>query len=200
MRKEHSRRWAARLVCAGLAAILAIGALQILTAGASPGRDVAASKPSPFDWGGTQSQPVAPQSAGHAAFAALKVRIAAHPWPALASPLAHIAAGAGTIVQSGLAPFPGFVFRGQNRWYEVKNGATIIVYAGAMGQDATQGEVIVEQASAGYHTIAGPFVYRTPVKTGAVHVTGASGERLTLQAANGASIVFDMASRGFAAS
>ena len=49
--------------------------------------------------------------------------------PASLSPLPHRAAGAGTIVQNGQAPFPALLYSIQNHWYEVKGGVTVIVSA-----------------------------------------------------------------------
>lgn len=119
--------------------------------------------------------------------------------PVAFSPVAHRPAGAGTIVHNGQAPLAAILYHVENHWYEVKNGATIIVYAGAERQNPAQGMVVVEIASAGYTHVAGPFIYRTPTRAGSVHVASASGEQLTLAAANGSSVVFDVPSASFMA-
>lgn len=113
------------------------------------------------------------------------------------APLARIPAGAGTIVQNGQAPFAAALYHIENHWFEVKNGQTIIVYAGMERQNPAQGVVIVEIASGDYTHVAGPFVYPTPRQNGSVHVAGATGERLTLANTQGATATFDVAHSAF---
>jgi|SRR5581483_9174787 len=112
--------------------------------------------------------------------------------PGVAQSPSHRAAGSGNIVESDQAALPGLAFLGQNYWVEVVNPSTAIVaYAGQDRNDLLQGVVVVVAT----HTP--PVTYPTPAKAGAVHVVDASGERLTLQAASGATFIFDVASRTY---
>ncbi len=104
-------------------------------------------------------------------------------------------AGAGTIIETGLAPFPAQQFFGQNRWVETKGGNDVVVYAGADGEDPSQGVVVV-QVTRNHAGIDGG-AFPTPRKAGAVRVTGAQGEVLTLTATDGTTFTFDVASRRF---
>ncbi len=125
--------------------------------------------------------------AGHTAIARVNGAPAA---PASKAAVAHanaapvgivrVAAGAGVIVENGQAPLSPLAYTIVNHWCEVKGGATVIVYAGAERGDPTrgvpaQGVVVVERAAAGYTSVAGPYVYRAPVRAGALRVVGAGG-------------------------
>jgi len=103
-------------------------------------------------------------------------------------------AGAGTIIETGLAPYPGSLYRFENRWVMETPGRAIIVYAGASATDPTQGLVVVDSSPRG---IGGDFP--TPTKSGAVHVADADGQRLTLVAADGTAFIFDVAALTYAA-
>jgi hypothetical protein len=106
-------------------------------------------------------------------------------------PLQRTPAGAGTIVESGLAPFgSGFVV--ENRWYEQRGAEQLIVYAGGSRADPSQGVLAVALT-----TSRGGGFYPTPTKAGSVHVVAAVGERLTLISKNGATFVFDIPTRSF---
>lgn len=131
-------------------------------------------------------------------------RTAGAPVPTVSDsiPKPHRTAGAGTIVESRLAPVPGVAFKAQNQWFETKNGVVIAVYAGAgTEQDENQGIVVVQSQAehAGGVPAAVPAdnMYRTPTKSGPVHITDADGERLTLLSTDGTKFVFDVASRTF---
>lgn len=102
-------------------------------------------------------------------------------------------AGDGTIIETGLAPYPGSSYRFENRWVMETPARTIIVYAGALTPDPAQGVVVVDSSPRG---VGGR--YPTPTKSGSVHITGADGQRLTLAAADGTTFVFDVAARVFA--
>ena len=116
------------------------------------------------------------------------------PGPAQPAALPRQAAGAGTVVESGLAPLPGSVYTIENRWFETRGGGELIVYAGAETQDPAQGVLVVRAAQANL----GPSgVYPTPTRSGAVRVVGAVGERLQLQSASGTTFTFDVAARRF---
>jgi hypothetical protein len=110
------------------------------------------------------------------------------------SPLPHQAAGAGTIVESGLAPFPGSLYTFENRWYEATGEGDLVVYAGAERDDPAQGLVATRLIG----VTPGPAaVYRTPMRSGAVRIVGAEGKRLSLVSGSGTRLVFDVSSRTF---
>jgi len=110
------------------------------------------------------------------------------------SPLPHRAAGAGTIVESGLAPFPGSLYTFENRWYEATGEGDLVVYAGAERDDPAQGLVATRLIG----VTPGPAAaYRTPVRSGAVRIVGAEGKRLSLVSSSGARLAFDVSSRTF---
>jgi hypothetical protein len=110
------------------------------------------------------------------------------------SPLPHQAAGSGTIVESGQAPFPGSLYTFENRWYEATGKGDVVVYAGAERDDPAQGLVATRLSG----VTPGPAaVYRTPVRSGAVRIVGAEGKRLSLVSSGGARLVFDVSSQTF---
>jgi hypothetical protein len=110
------------------------------------------------------------------------------------SPLPHRSAGSGTIVESGQAPFPASMYTFGNRWFEGTRDGDLVVYAGAARDDPAQGLVAVRLIGG---AVGPATVYRTPVRSGAVRIVGAEGNRLTLVASNGARLVFDVSSRSF---
>ena len=110
-------------------------------------------------------------------------------------------AGAGTIVESGQAPFPAYyVF--QNMWYMKKGDRVIRVYAGAQRGDPQQGGKTLDKPWPGVlMIIASPgeeVQYLTPVKAGVVKIVDAVGERLVLNAEDGRAFYFDVPGRQFA--
>jgi hypothetical protein len=103
----------------------------------------------------------------------------------------HYDAGAGTVIETSDPP-PGSDAVISNRWFERRAGGTfIVVYAGRDGTVTTDGLVLLYDGS--------PQVQRidAPVGHGALHIVGATGEVLDLQAADGATLKFDAASRSF---
>lgn len=90
-------------------------------------------------------------------------------------------------------PFPAAQFTVANMWQDVVNGRLVHVYAGARGDDPSQGAVIVQ--TDGVDGPAGNFDLATPVKAGAVRIVAANGTKLTLQAKNGATFMFDVLAR-----
>jgi hypothetical protein len=103
-------------------------------------------------------------------------------------------AGAGTIIETGLAPYPGSIYRFENRWVMETPARAIVVYAGSWVADPAQGLVIVDSSPRG---VGGAFP--TPTNSGAVRVVDADGQRLTLVAVDGTTFVFDVAALAFAA-
>lgn len=84
------------------------------------------------------------------------------------------------IIQSGQVPFPGDVYNITNQWQEVVNGKHLSVYAGSEGQNASQGLLLVTTLSLELHTSTGPGVYLAPSPIGALRITAANGQHLTL--------------------
>jgi len=124
------------------------------------------------------------------------IQATATPW----SPIAKVPAGAGSIVETGLAPFSSEEILVENQWQEIKDGNYVTVFAGASGGDHSQGLLIITAETVnGEHPIpSAGGGYLSPMKTGALGVVGADGERLTLASAGGATLFFDVASRLFA--
>ncbi len=109
----------------------------------------------------------------------------------------RIPAGAGTIVEEGLAPFPSSAYLFQNSWHEAQGDQTIIVYAGVEAHDRSQGLAVV-LVDLDYKPVpgAGGF-YLTPSKSGSVRIVDAQGLLLPLDAKDGTRFLFDVASRQF---
>jgi hypothetical protein len=108
--------------------------------------------------------------------------------------LPHQAAGTGTIVESGQAPFPGSLYTFENRWYEATGEGDLVVYAGAERDDPAQGLVATRLIG----VTPGPAaVYHTPIRSGAVRIVGAQSTRLSLVSSSGTRLVFDVSSRTF---
>jgi hypothetical protein len=122
--------------------------------------------------------------------------------------IARRAAGAGTIVESGQAPFPSY-YLFLNKWYEIANGKVIQVFAGAQRSDPLQGGkyldkpwpglVIVSVSAPDFKTFFPKEggEYRTPLRVGPVNVTDAVGERLVLVSDSGTTFYFDVPTRQF---
>ncbi|MPZ57462.1 MAG: hypothetical protein GEU91_13365 [Rhizobiales bacterium] len=106
-------------------------------------------------------------------------------------------AGAGIIVESGLAPLPGSVYKIENSWHKSEGNGFIQVFAGAEREDPAQGVVAVVVAPGNGQPSPPVEVYRTPTKAGAVRVVEAEGERLTLRTSSGATFIFDVPTRRF---
>ncbi|MCW5852177.1 MAG: hypothetical protein KIT87_19040 [Anaerolineae bacterium] len=90
------------------------------------------------------------------------------------------------IIESGLAPFPGSVYRFENQWQDLIGNELVHVYAGALRSDPSQGVLIVlgnlPDGSGGIRR--GDF-YLAPAKLGALRIVAADGTRLTVQAPDG---------------
>ena len=94
------------------------------------------------------------------------------------------------IVSDFSPPFPAAQFTVTNMWQNFVNARLVHVYAGASGSDPSQGMVIVQ--TEGVDGSPGNFSLETPVKAGAVRIVAVSGTKLTLQARNGATFIFDV--------
>lgn len=108
------------------------------------------------------------------------------------APLPETAAGSGTIIESGpFAPWPAAAGTFLNQWTETKASDVIRVFAGGEN-DTPQGFVIV------VHSDGRPVArVATPTLGGPVRITGASGERLLLAAADGSVFTFDVPTEAF---
>jgi hypothetical protein len=73
----------------------------------------------------------------------------------------------------------------------------MIVFSGKVGQDDSQGVIIVERRKDGRYLDTA--TYPTPAKSGAVRVTAENGGRLTLQSEQGSRFMFDLVSRTYVA-
>ena len=82
----------------------------------------------------------------------------------------------------------------ENRWFESTAAGDLVVYAGAARDDQSQGLVAVRTIGA---AVGPATVYRTPQRSGAVHIVGAVGRRLSLVSSTGARLAFDVTSRTF---
>ena len=110
------------------------------------------------------------------------------------SSIPHRAAGQGTIVDSGLAPFPASSFTFENRWFEHTAAGDLVVYAGASHDDPTQGVLVVRQVG---QKLGPATAYRTPTHNGSVRIISAEGKKLSLMSSSGAHLSFDTTSRTF---
>lgn len=98
-------------------------------------------------------------------------------------------------------------------WQSVSGNQRVTAYPGALASDRTQGVVVIAVATRLSERGAPNFTdelaadeevrlaaYTTPRRAGSVRVTAASGNLLTLTAADGSRFVFNVASRRFVAS
>lgn len=127
------------------------------------------------------------------------------PEPTVLGGLPRTPAGNGTIIENGPAPFPAYIFVA-NQWITEVNDKEILVYAGAVRGDGArqfdppwQGEVIVVVNTPDYSQFFPDEggEYQTPTKVGPVRIVSADGMKLTLNAPDGTSFVFDVVSRKF---
>lgn len=115
------------------------------------------------------------------------------PLPPGATALAPMtSAGDGTIVDSSASP-PGVNAKITNRWYEqLTTGDFVVVFAGAPSGSTTTGLVLV---TAGPGTPARTFT--APGHHGALTILGAGGQTLSLRAADGTLLSFDVSTLSF---
>lgn len=121
------------------------------------------------------------------------------PTPTPFSPYPHIPAGDGFIMNTGLAPFSAGELMVENRWYRKAPDQTVVVFAGSDGFDPSQGvvHVVIDPGPEATERPEGSGRYLTPSKSGAVRIVGAEGEVLRLEAENGDTFYFDVASTSF---
>lgn len=124
------------------------------------------------------------------------------PEPGAPADIVRRPAGAGTIIEDGLAPYPASYFF-ENRWYAKIGQEIIIVYAGAQRSDGVTpleepwpGIVVVDVSGSDEKGGA----YFTPVKAGPVRISDVNGMQLTLVTDSGSVFLFDVTSRKFVSS
>jgi hypothetical protein len=107
------------------------------------------------------------------------------------------AAGAGFILTGVQLGMSSGDFKDTNLWVERLPDRNIGVFAGGDGYigDPTQGLLVIIIKSPDRVPIGPVETYRTPTKAGPVTITDAVGERLTLQAEDGTTFYFDVATR-----
>ena len=171
-------------------AVLEREAHQIAVARAAPRPQKGMAKPARSQ---RAALPLVGQTAQHTTLASLPLMMETQQQATLAD-LPHQAAGDGTIVESGQAPFPGSLYTFENRWYQATGQGDLVVYAGAARDDPSQGLVAARLIGGK----AGPAaVYHTPMRSGAVRIVGAQSTRLSLLSSSGTRFVFDASSRTF---
>jgi len=121
-----------------------------------------------------------------------------------ATGIASRVAGAGTIIEHGLAPLPGMAYEILNSWYSEIGGKRTAVYAGARRDDpggapgASQGIIVVIVDTLDFKPLPEEGgEYPTPSKVGPVRIVEANGIQLTLVTQNGEAFFFNIASRQF---
>ncbi|MGI8551264.1 MAG: hypothetical protein ACR2PL_10850 [Dehalococcoidia bacterium] len=82
-------------------------------------------------------------------------------------------------------------------WAGDRDGVHLLVYTGAFKSDPSQGTLYLRTESFDHHTYDGAGPFLIPVKVGAVHIVQASGDVFELQAENGTTFSFDVASRQY---
>lgn len=87
---------------------------------------------------------------------------------------------------NGPAVYPQYVY--DNEWANDIDGNWIVVFAGSLRDDPTQGIIIFGWDEE---------VYETPIKSGSVHIVAEDNYRLTLMSANNTIFYFDIPGRRF---
>lgn len=99
------------------------------------------------------------------------------------------------IIEDGESPFSAsFVFR--NRWQEILDGQHVIVYAGSVKSDSSQGVILVWEVSPDFSNSV-DNVYPSPVTDGPLQIVAVDNLRLVLETQNGLTLYFDVPSRQF---
>jgi hypothetical protein len=113
------------------------------------------------------------------------------------SPYQETPAGNGFIVASDLGPPGGGDATWSNDWYEQTDAGITEVYAGGLLDQADGGFVLVVTWSADHANLLSSGRYFAPGSPGALTITGADGETLTLSSASGTELSFDVATLTF---
>jgi hypothetical protein len=173
-----SARWAILAGVAGAALLTAGAATQV------------AAQPAPQGLGAKVAAIDHVDQVRVAAQAAPRPAKAANPQPPVTAP--DPAWLTGILDHTGTPPVSGSQFQSTNAWFGLLNGQRLIVFAGSSAADPMQGAVVVWEID------QAPRTYLTPTRAGTVRITAASGDRLTLTASRGTSLVFDAATGQFA--
>jgi hypothetical protein len=192
MAKERSGGWIQRVAAA--TALLAIVAVLGSIIGISS--VVTSDSPLPPEKQAIVDQQAAFRSQG----ATLPTAVVRGPPPAGSlggEPIQGTAAGAGTIYEDGPPPFPSAAYSLQNHWRAMIGSQTLVVWAGANGQDPEQGVILVmiEKEDGAYSEASR---YETPLRLGSVRIVDAHGMVVRVRAADGTAFEFDTSSRSFA--
>ena len=102
------------------------------------------------------------------------------------------------IIDSGLAPFPSSLYTIVNQWQDIVAGKHVNVYAGADANDPQQGLLVVQTTPLDESESSPPDVYRAADRVGSLEIVRAEGAVLTLQAGNGSTYRFVVATRQLA--
>jgi hypothetical protein len=95
----------------------------------------------------------------------------------------------GGIVEGPNGDLPSLIYLIQNRWYGSANGNGIVVYAGALADDLSQGIVHIALALPDWLFEQD---YLTPIKVGSIHIAAEQNARLTLVATDNTVFYFDV--------
>jgi hypothetical protein len=121
-----------------------------------------------------------------------------------ATGIASRTAGAGTILEHGLAPLPGMAYEILNSWHSEAAGKRTTVYAGAKRDDpggapgVSQGIIVITVDTLDFKSLPGEGgEYPTPAKVGPVRIVDANSMQLTLVTQNDEAFFFNVASRQF---
>jgi hypothetical protein len=109
------------------------------------------------------------------------------------SNLPHRAAGAGMIINGGIAPLPATAYDVSNQWGAMTGTEKIAVYAGATHVNGpTQGFVLVIYKTLDDNDSRPSKMVMTPTGTGALTIVDATGMTLKLQSDQGVTYYFDV--------
>jgi hypothetical protein len=107
--------------------------------------------------------------------------------------LPHRAAGAGTIINGGIAPLPATAYDVSNYWVATTGTEKFAVYAGATHVNGpTQGFVLVIYKTLNDNDSRPSNMVMTPTGTGALTIVDVTGMTLKLQSDQGVTYYFDV--------
>ncbi len=95
------------------------------------------------------------------------------------------------------APFPASEFVATNGWSGLVAGKLVFAYAGAVGDDPSQGAIAVVPLDSAASALS---MHLTSSRVGALRILTASGTQLFAVSTSGASFVFDVSTKTFVSS
>jgi hypothetical protein len=101
------------------------------------------------------------------------------------------------IIEDPSVDLPRTEYRILNAWQETINGRYVLVFAGYLTRDPTQGVLYIVRQVPPDSKGPDSGIYLTPQKNGGVRITDARGFRLVLQAEDGAQFYFDVPADAF---